>query len=250
MRRYVALGLALAAGGGGVAAAASAGHAAGAAGGLSVSPAILQQRAAAGPLAPVTVVNRSARRLDVTVAARPWLQSSDGQVEPDRRHALAGVSVDAPSFTLAPGETRAVGLTVTAVPAAGALYGALEVVGLAPGAQKAKGVVLGYRLIGTLRLTPAVAVHKLTGRLRARGRTIELAVANRGNTVDPVSGEATVKDPRGTRTPGIDDVRILPGKTVRLRLVKGLRPGSYRVSARLEQARKTVVRVTKRLRVR
>lgn len=250
MRRYLALGLALAAGGGGAAAAATAGHAARATGGLSVSPAVLQQRAAPGPLAPVSVVNRSDRKLEVTVAARPWIQSSDGRVEPDRRHALAGVSVAEPAFTLAPGETKAVGLSVTAVPAAGALYGALEVIGLPPGADKAKGVVLGYRLISTLRLTPAVSVHELRGALRTRGRTIELAVTNRGNTVDPVSGEAAIKDPRGTRTPGIDRIRILPGKTVRLRLAKGLRPGAYRVSARLEQAGRTVVRVTKKLRVR
>ena len=248
MRRLLALGLTLTAAGGGVAVAATAGHADKATGGLSLSPAVLEQPA--GPLAPLTVVNRSGSTLDVTVAARPWIQASDGRTEPDRKHSLAGVTVAQPAFTLAPGQSQAVGVTVAAVPAAGALYGALDVIGLPTNAKQAKGVVLGYRLIGTLRLTPAVPVHKLTAALKARGRTIELALTNHGNTVDPVSGGATIKDPRGTRSPAVDGVRILPSKTVRVRLAKRLRAGSYRVSARLEQAGRTVAKVTKKVAVR
>jgi hypothetical protein len=143
MNRHLALGLVLAAAGGGAAVAATAGHADDATGGLSLSPAVLEQPAAAGPLAPFTVVNRSRAKLAVTVAARPWVQASDGKVEPDRKRVLAGVSVAQPSFTLAPGQSQAVGVTVTAVPAAGALYGALDVIGLPTNAEKAKGVVLG-----------------------------------------------------------------------------------------------------------
>ena len=232
MRRLLALGLTLAAAAGGVAVAANAGHAAGATGGLSLSPVIVQQKAAAGPLAPFTVVNRSDARLDVTVAARPWKQASDGTVEPDRRHALAGVSVAQPAFTLAPGQSQSVGVTVGAVPAGGALYGALEVVGLPTDAEKAKGVVLGYRLVGTLRLTPAVPVHELRARVKVRRRTLTLDVTNRGNTVDPVSADVTLKEPRGTRSPTVRPVRVLPGRTVRL-LSTRLRSRSYRVTARL-----------------
>jgi hypothetical protein len=95
-----------------------------------------------------------------------------------------------------------------------------------------------------------VPVHKLKASVKVRGRTIELALTNRGNTVDPVSGEVTVKDPRGTRSPALDHVRILPGETVRLRLGKSLRAGSYRVSARLEQGGKAVAKVTKKVAVR
>jgi hypothetical protein len=243
MRRQLAVGLALVAAAGGAARAATAGHAAAVTGGLSLSPAVVEQPAAAGPLAPFTVVNRSRSTLDVTVAARPWRQAAGGKVEPDRRHALAGVSVAQPAFTLAPGQSQTVGVTVDAVPAAGALYGALEVIGLPANAAKAKGVVLGYRLIGTLRLTPAVPVHELRARATVRKRTVALDVTNRGNTVDPVSGDVTLKDASGTRRPTVRPVRILPGKTVAL--LRTRLPGrSYHLTARLEQDGKRVVTVT------
>jgi len=243
VKRQLALGLTLVAAGGGVALAATAGHAARATGGLSLSPVIVRQPAATGPLAPFTVVNRSDAKLDVTVAARPWTQASSGKVEPDRRRSLAGVSVAQPSFTLAPGQSQPVGVTVGTVPAGGALYGALEVIGLPTNAEKAKGVVLGYRLVGTLRLTPAVAVHELRARVKVRRRTLALDVTNRGNTVDPVSADVTLREPRGTRSPTVRPVRILPGRTVRL-LSTRLRSRRYRVTAKLEQAGRRVVTVT------
>jgi hypothetical protein len=243
VKRQLALGLTLVAAGGGVALAATAGHAARATGGLSLSPVIVQQPAATGPLAPFTVVNRSDAKLDVTVAARPWTQASSGKVEPDRRHSLAGVSVAQPSFTLAPGQSQAVGVSVGTVPAGGALYGALDVVGLPTNAEKAKGVVLGYRLVGTLRLTPAVAVHELRARVKVRRRTLALDVTNRGNTVDPVSADVTLKEPRGTRSPSVRPVRIVPGHTVRL-LSTRVGSRSYRLTARLEQGGQRVVTVT------
>jgi hypothetical protein len=240
MRRQLALGLTLAAAAGGVATAATAGHAARATGGLSLTPVIVEQKAAAGPLGPYTVTNRSRTALAVTVAARPWKQASNGSVQPDRRRSLPGVSVAQPAFTLAPGQSQAVGVTVDAIPAAGALYGALEVIGLPLNAQKAKGVVLGYRLVGTLRLTPAVPVHKLRPRAKVRGRTLVLDVTNRGNTVDPVSADVTLEDPRGTRNPPVRPVRILPGRTVRL-LSTRVQPHDYRLIARLDQAGKRVI---------
>jgi hypothetical protein len=248
MKRLAALAAVLAAGA--ALALAARGGAATATGGLSISPAILQQRAATGPVGPVTVANRSDRKLQVTVAARPWIQASAGSVEADRRHALAGVTVSPAAFTLAPGASQPVTVTVGALPAGGALYGALEVIGLPPGAAKAKGVVVGYRLIGTLRLTPATPVHKLTGRLKARGHTIELDVTNAGNTVDPVTGDATLRDPRGTRSPAIAALRILPGKDVRLPLATGLSPGRYRTSVKLSQAGRTALSLEAKLKVR
>ena len=123
------------------------------------------------------------------------------------------------------------------------LTAALEVIWLPANAQKAKGVVLGYRLIGTLRLTPAVPVHKLDARARLRKRTLELDVTNRGNTIDPVSADVTLKEPSGTRRPTVRPVRIMPGKTVAL-LTTRLRSRRYHLSARLEQGGKRVVTVT------
>jgi hypothetical protein len=72
-----------------------------------------------------------------------------------------------------------------------------------------------------------------------------LDVTNRGNTVDPVSADVTISEPRGTRSPAVRAVRILPGTTVRL-LTARLRSRSYRVTARLEQGGKRVATVTAR----
>jgi P pilus assembly chaperone PapD len=248
MRRLAVLAAVLAAGA--ALALATGGHAATATGGLSISPAILQQPAATGPAGPVTVVNRSDRTLQVTVAARPWRQTSDGRMQADRARALPGVAVAPAAFSLAPGASQAVSLNVTALPAGGALYGALEVIGLPPGAATAKGVVVGYRLIGTLRLTPAAPVHKLTGALKVRGSAIELDVTNAGNTVDLVSGDVSIREARGTRSPAFGALRILPGRQVRLRLAKGLSAGSYRTSVKLRQAGHTVLSLTAKLKVR
>jgi hypothetical protein len=242
--------LAIAAGGGAALAGASAERARQDTGGLSLSPAVLQQTAKAGPLGPFTVFNRSKETLDVTVTARPWRQAQDGTVTPDRRHKLVGVAVAQRSFSLAPGASQVVNASLTSMPSAGALYGALEVIGLPTDADTRKGVVLGYRLIGTLRLRPATPKHRLAARLATAGQAIVLDVRNLGNTLDPVSGTATIKDARGTRSPDFDDLRILPGERVRVRLAKGLAKGSYRANVRLSQAGRRALSLKKKLNIR
>jgi hypothetical protein len=188
--------------------------------------------------------------LQVKVAARPWNQAADAKVSADRKHSLPGVVVGSPSFTLAPGQSRLVDVSLAAAPAAGAEYGALEVIGLPADARTRKGVVLGYRLIGTLRLLPATPRRKLSGALAVDGRSIVLDLRNLGNTLDPVSGTVSVKDARGTRSPAIDDLRILPGKQVRLKLAKGLAAGTVSASVRLTQAGKRALVIKKKLNVR
>jgi hypothetical protein len=242
--------LAVAAGGGSALAGASAKHARQDTGGLSISPAVVQQAAKAGPIGPFTVSNRSRDTLKVTVVARPWRQATSGKVTADRRHKLPGVVVAQPSFSLAPGQSQVVNVSLTAAPSAGALYGALEVIGLPADAASRKGVVLGYRLIGTLRLLPAAEKHKLAARLAVDRRSIVLDVRNLGNTIDPVSGEVTIRDARGTRSPDIDDLGILPGNRVRLRLAKGLSSGSYSVRVSLSQAGKRALSLKKKLNIR
>jgi hypothetical protein len=240
----------VAAGGSTLALASASRHAAQDTGGLSISPALIERAAAPGALGPVTVFNRSGQTLNVTVAARPWLQAADGKVTADRRHALPGVGVAQPAFTLAPGQSRQVGVTVSAIPAGGALYGALEVIGLPADAKTRKGVVLGYRLIGTVRMVPAAKTRKLAAKLKASGRTIVLDVRNLGNTLDPVSGSVTIRDPRGTRTPAIEDLRILPGNRVSLVLAKRLSRGTYNARVTLSQAGKRAASLKKKLNIR
>src|SRR4051794_35402980 len=242
--------LAVAAGGGSALGGASAQHVRQDAGGLSISPAVLERAAKAGPIGPFTVTNRSRETLKVTVAARPWRQATDGKGTVDRRHTLPGVVVAQPSFSLAPGQSLSVNASLTATPSGGALYGALEVIGLPADAASRKGVVLGYRLIGTLRLLPAVKKRKLAAKLATAGRSIVLDVRNLGNTVDPVSGEVTLRDARGTRSPDIGDLRILPGKRVQLRLAKRLSSGAYSVRVSLSQAGKRAVSLKKKLNIR
>ncbi len=225
-------------------------------GGLSLSPVVIEQTAKAGAPVTVTVANRSAHTLAVTVAARPWTQSVTGAAEPNRRDTLSNVAVSAPSFTLKSRAQRTLTVTLQSVPSAGYEYGALEVIGLPPGADKQKGLVTGYRLIGNLRMDPATAVLKLsagkvtTATLGGR-RMLALPVANHGNTVKPVTGNVDLKGPLGTRNSDIQSLRILPGKTVDvpLRSTKGLAPGAYKATIELDQGGQTT-KVSRNVRIR
>jgi hypothetical protein len=190
------------------------------------------------------VANRSSAPLNVTIAARPWIEGSSGKVAPDRRHTLAGISVGAPSFTLAAGATKEVPVSFSGA-AGGALYGALEVIGLPTDAATRKGVVLGYRLIGTLRLLPANKVYKLSlGKLKTSKGAATLAVKNAGNTLDPITASIVTKGAGSTRRGTVDALRILPGKSVDVSLGKGLPKGAYTSTISIVQAKKTVLKKT------
>jgi hypothetical protein len=223
-------------------------------GGLAISPVLIEHVGAApGAVDTITVANRSGDPLDIEVAARPWKQSSSGRVSPNRRSTLSEVTLSEDEFTLAPNATRQV--TVTLRDGA-SLYGALEVVGLPPGADKSKGVVTGYRLVGPLRYHPAVPEYRLrTGSAkivgRGKHRELTLRVRNSGNTITPVSGSIRLRGPLGTSRRSIKDTKILPGKTVRLPLMSArrMRAGRYTAKITLEQATERF-RVNKKIRVR
>lgn len=260
IRRAAAASAALAFGaavyGGVIARADSAPRAAAATGGLSISPAILEHAATPGSLGTMTVANNSKQALDVTLTPRPWTQSRSGAASADRRHTLANdVRASESSFTLAAGGRKAVALSLLRVPAGGALYGNVEVIGVPRDADKRQGVVVGHRLIGTLRLAPAAPIirlqaanPKLTG--KGRDRALVLPVRNRGNTIEPITGTVRLKGPRGTRNSSIGAVRILPGRIVDLRLasLSSLPKGSYTLTVKLTQARQETA-VSKRLRI-
>jgi len=255
MKRYVALGAVLtalgAAGTAAVQGAAAGGSAAQAKdGGLSVMPALIEHSAQPGELATLTVANRSAAPLDVTVTPRPWVQAVTGKVSPNRRSTLPGVTVSQSKFTLKPGAETKVTATLSSAPSAGYLYGAMEVIGLPTDAATRKGVVLGYRLVGSLRVLPAAKKYSVTaGNVKASGGTAVIPVKNAGNTVDPVTGSVKVKGSAGTKNITVAAVKILPGKTVNLPAGTKLAKGSYTATVALKQHGKKALSLTKKFKV-
>jgi hypothetical protein len=227
-----------------------------AAGGLGVSPMQVERPAAAGAANVMTVANHSRSALDVTVKARPWIQSSSGATSPNRRRSLGGVRVSEQAFTLAPGASKLVTVTLGGMPSGGALFGALEIVGLPQDLEDRKGIVAGYRLVSALRYTaatPRSGVRAGAVKLVGTGskKTLTLTVRNTGNTIEPVSGRVRLKGPLGTKNASIKATRILPGKSVRLGLFSGrsLRAGTYTATIRLTQAGETTS-LTKKVTVR
>ena len=215
-----------------------------AAGGLSITPALIEHTAAVGAGDKVTITNRSKEKLDITVATRPWHQARDGAVSAKRSSKLTGFAVSDTSFTLAPGAKQVVSVTATT---AKERYGALEVVGLPQDADTRKGLVVGYRLIASLRMDPAQPVFLFKpSSVKLSGKTLVLPVTSRGNTVQPVSGDVSFKGALGTRSATIHSMRVLPGHTVELPLIaaKKLPAGAYKAKIVLKQGnqRGTVTR--------
>src|SRR3954453_6754087 len=180
-------------------------------GGLSITPAVIDHNAQPGTLTVMTVANRSAAPLAVTVTPRPWVQNAAGKVSANRRKTLPGVSVSQPKFTLAPGGEQQVTVSLNAAPAGGAEYGAVEVIGLPTNAAR-KGLVLGYRVVGTVHVLPSSPKVALSaGKIKVSHGTAVLPLKNTGNTIQPVTGSLSVKDARGTRNVAVQALKILPG---------------------------------------
>jgi len=255
MKRVTALSAAVLALGAGAAAYGNKATAGGAAaaqadGGLSVAPATFESPARPGALGTMTVANRSAAPLTVTVTPRPWTQAATGKVSPNRRSTLPGVSVSEASFTLAPGAEKNVAVNLSSVPAAGSLYGAMEVVGLPADVATRKGLVLGYRVVGAIRALPAVPKRGVSaGAIKPGKGTALLPVKSTGNTLDAISGTVSVKDSRGTRNLTISPVKILPGKTINIPLGTKLQKGSATAKVTLKQKGKTALTLTKKFTV-
>jgi hypothetical protein len=212
---------------------------------------LIEKPAAAGAVGTITVANHSSKRLDVTVKARPWAQSSGGDVSLDRRKSLSGIALSATSFALPAGADKKVDVTAGT---GASMYGGVEVIGLPAGADGQDGVVAGYRLVSTLRLNPATPVldlkpgtPKVTGSGGARAAVLPLR--NAGNTIQPVGISVSLKGALGTRR-RTDTLRVLPGKTVNVLLGSGaaLKAGSYTATVKLTQGGKATT-VTKKLRV-
>jgi hypothetical protein len=225
-------------------------------GGLSASPVLIERATQVGGVNTVTIANRSKGTLDVAVNARPWTQSSSSLVSPKRSAALAGVEVSEKAFALAPGKTKDVTVTLKSAPAGGYLYGALEIVGLPSDIAKRKGVVAGYRILGSLRFNSTTPVYSLklgAAKIAGKGskKTLTLAVRNAGNTIAPVTGTVRLKGPTGTKNLSVKGTRILPGKNIALGLASGgsLSAGKYTATVTLTQAKKKTT-ISKKITVR
>lgn len=223
-------------------------------GGLSVTPAFLEGPAQPGPVGTFRLENGSAEPIAVTVRTREWVQSGTGAVRAHARRALPGVRLAAGSFQLSPGQSRTVSVSLARRPRSGSVYGALEVIGVPQGARRPGAVLTRYRLLSGLRLNPTAGAERLRTRVgpaRQRGRLTTLRVSNRGNTIRPVTGSARITGPTGTLRGSIDEQRILPGRTVDVRLRSGRLPaGSYSARVTLEQGGRRVAVVTRRFLVR
>ena len=81
---------------------------------------------------------------------------------------------------------------------------------------------------------------------------LTVKVKNRGNTVDPVGGTVSISGPGGGRSGGIAPASIVPGKTVKLRLLSlsGMRKGRYTAAITLAQGGRNIVSVTRHFRIR
>jgi len=220
-------------------------------GGLAVENGALIQRAAVpGAANVVKVSNNSRESLDVAVTPRPWTQASSGLVSPNRRSTLSNVGISDNAFTLAPGTSRDVTVTLKGAPA-GYQYGALEIVGLPTDIAKRKGVIAGYRVVGALRYTAATRTYALkVNSVKLKSGMVTLSLKNSGNTADAVSGTVRLKGPLGTRQGSVKATRLLPGKTVSLELMsaKRLSPGRYTATVSLKQGT-AKVSATKKLTV-
>jgi P pilus assembly chaperone PapD len=228
-----------------------------AAGGLSVSPAILQSTARSGASGSATITNTSSRTLRVTVRARPWRQASNGKVSANRSRTLGLIRVTPAKFTLTPGASRTVTVTLRRVPARRSQYGALDILGKP--AKRRSGINIAYRLVSSLRFNPSAAQRRLRLSAGAAGTTgsgtrrmLVLRVRNRGNTVDPVGGTVSISGPGGGRSGGISPTAIIPGKAIRLRVLSlsGMRRGRYTASITLAQAGRNMMSVTRSFRIR
>jgi hypothetical protein len=230
------------------------------AGGLSMTPAIIEHLATPGAVGSVVVSNATKGPLAITLTPRPWRQARSGAVAPNRRKKLTSqVRVSAGSFSLPAGAKRTVALTLIRTGAGRSVYGSLEIVGTPPKPKKKAGIIAAFRLVGSLRLNPPAAARALrlalgAARVTGKGakRKIAVALTNRGNTVDPITGSARITGSRGSRTVSVTAKRIVPGATIDLPLgaVKGLAKGSYRVRVGLFQGGKAVLTQTRKFRIR
>jgi hypothetical protein len=223
--------------------------AAGGGGGISVTPPLLEHSAVPGKIGSVKVANGTGQALKVSVSLHPWIQAVSGLAVPNQRATLSGVQASVGSFTLANGTSRVVSVSLLRGPAGGSLYGNLDVTAIPTRGQGPNAVTIGYRLVASIRLDPLHPVRAASAGAAvvsgsAQRGTVELAVRNTGNTLEPIGGTVRITGARGAETGSIGAVRILPGRTVDVpvfRLDGALPGGSYTLTASLAQGGRRIL---------
>lgn len=229
--------------GAGVLGSAPAAHAAG---GISVTPAVIENGAKRGTVGRMTLTNSTRETLRVTVTVRPWRQKLDGTVVADLRSNFTRyVKAGKRKFTLRAGAKRTFRLKMRRRTRSGSLYGSVDIFGKPTRTKGRKGIIPQYRLISKLRLNPTRKRYKLrTGAVQVRGGQVLLPIRNLGNTIDPLAGNFRISGPT-SRSGNFKAVAALPGKLIALGAgaSRGMRKGRYTLSATVTQAgRRTNVR--------
>jgi len=217
-----------------------------AAGGLSVTPAVLEHTMKRGTVGSMTLNNTTNETLKVTVNVRPWRQELNGTVIGDMRSTLNRyVRATKRSFRIKAGQRHKIRIKLYHRPKAGSLYGGVDIFGKPTKTKGRKGIIPQYRLISTLRLHPSRKSYRLsTGTAQVRGGQILLPVRNLGNTIDPLAGNFRISGPT-SRSGNFRAVAALPGKLIALGAgaSRGMRKGRYTLTATVTQAgRRTNVR--------
>ncbi len=216
-------------------------EAAHAAGGLSVTPAILERSARLGNVGSLTLTNTTNETLRVRVNVRPWRQELNGKVIADPRATFNRyVRATRRSFTIRAGAKVPVNFRMVRRTKSGSLYGNVDILGKPTRTKGRKGIIPQYRLISSLRLHPRKKTMKLrTGAGQVRNRTFVLPVRNLGNTIEPISGTYRLSGP-GSRSGSFKSVSVVPGKLVALGATstRGFKKGRYTLTASLSQGGK------------
>ena len=222
----------------GVLGAAEAAHAAG---GLSVTPAILERNARLGTVGSLTLSNTTNETLRVRINVRPWRQELNGKVITDPRATFNRyVRATRRSFTIRGGAKVPVNFRMVRRTKSGSLYGNVDILGKPTRTKGRKGIIPQYRLISSLRLHPRKKTMKLrTGVGQIRNRTFVLPVRNLGNTISPITGTYRLSGP-GSRSGSFRSVSVVPGKLVTMGLTstRGFKKGRYTLTASLSQGGK------------
>lgn len=209
-------------------------------GGLSVTPASLENRAKLGTVGSLTLNNTTKETLRVTVTVRPWRQQLNGTVVSDPRSNLTRyVRATTRSFTIGAGAKRPVSFRM--VRRQSSLYAAVDILGKPTNTKGRKGIIPNYRLISKMRLAPSKKTYKWrTGAAQVRSGSVILPVRNLGNTIDPIGGTFRISG-AGTKNGNMAGIAALPGKLVGLNLgsTRGMKKGRYTVNATVKQGSRT-----------
>jgi len=215
-----------------------------AAGGLSVTPAVLEHTTKVGTVGSMTLNNTTSETLKVTVTVRPWRQQLNGTVIGDMRATLTRyVRATHRAFTIRAGQRRVITLKMYHRPKSGSLYGGVDIFGKPTNTKGRKGIIPQYRIISKLRLNPKRKTYRWrTGAAQIRGGQVILPVRNLGNSIDPIGGSYTISGPSG-RSGRVAPIAAIPGKLIALNLgaTRGMKRGRYTIAANVTQGNRSAV---------